>query len=716
MHSFEEQEKKLEEGLERIANLHKHVDGLPCRVEFQIPMPIVPLSPLGIIGQDHKNMHFMPWDWAAFFTHMINCLMTISLKYPEGILFRLKNIDRDVRLHKFVPNRDYGQRMVPFTHPLYKDGQMNFLWSSFINKTIDWIHSYLFMEDEGGKHPDKSKLCKLEGDYVFIEHKWRQYFMVSVNVLKSNGRSYNAIYKRVIYDYELKVQSFKAQINIRKAWTTDTYLKGVLENKRGTYGSVLDSIKVHNSQIIYDSIEQQLDVLKQKRIGKVDTKSIDNALEVMKEKFNKRINVDTSGMSVAQKEYDEKISALQRNLRELGDYIEKDKKEIEQKVENLVQPIVTEASNIEWKNNRLSRYEKKLAEAKDKAKITRDTYVSFNKLLEAEIEKAIKKNGFRDFGHLGEEYYKKKEIGKVGPEVVEMEELIQEENKKAEEVFIGDRKALVLRSQEVDGFGEKTAGMMAEVMKDYEKFDEVHQKVQTMQNTIIVKAEEQIKKEYKLLVDRIIEAVSDQNARFYAIYTFERRHIISMVTSLVIDLNSIHGDIVEKSTYRKPYSFYSGADVRYSNSIYYLSHNHDDDRIVIHQNGLLMYNNLMTPYQSRPNKKTSYGSPFPCEYSAGFEMNQDGFIRALRGINYTNLGEIIISSQRGLIHGFEKIMKFIKNNGEVESRIREMDQYYRIQRYDQEDYGPGYIGRNSGIPSFHDKTLKWYNKYKNILR
>ena len=97
-------------------------------------------------------------------------------------------------------------------------------------------------------------------------------------------------------------------------------------------------------------------------------------------------------------------------------------------------------------------------------------------------------------------------------------------------------------------------------------------------------------------------------------------------------------------------------------------------------------------------------------------MNQDGFIRALRGINYTNLGEIIISSQRGLIHGFEKIMKFIENNGEVESRIREMDQYYRIQRYDQEDYGPGYIGRNSGVPFFHDKTLKWYNKYKNILR
>lgn len=34
MNSLEEQEKKLEEELERIANLHKHVDGLPCWAIF----------------------------------------------------------------------------------------------------------------------------------------------------------------------------------------------------------------------------------------------------------------------------------------------------------------------------------------------------------------------------------------------------------------------------------------------------------------------------------------------------------------------------------------------------------------------------------------------------------------------------------------------------------------------------------------------------------
>ena len=90
-----------------------------------------------------------------------------------------------------------------------------------------------------------------------------------------------------------------------------------------------------------------------------------------------------------------------------------------------------------------------------------------------------------------------------------MEELIQGENKKAEEVFVGDRKGLVLKTQDVDKFGKKVASMMSDVMRDYERYDEVHQKVKVMQDTIIVKAEEQIKKEFKLLVDRIIEAVRD---------------------------------------------------------------------------------------------------------------------------------------------------------------------------------------------------------------
>lgn len=696
MHSFEEQERKLEEELKRVEDLHKHVDTMPARPQYRAA-PIVPLSPLGVIGQDHKNMHFMPWDWVAFFTSMINCLITISIKYPEGILLRINNIDRDVKLHKFVPNRDFGQRIVPFTQPLYKDGQMNFLWSSFINKTIDWIDSYLFMEHEFGiKHPDKNKLCKHEGDYIFIEHVWRRYFMVSVSTLKANGRSYNAIYKRVIMEYEAKVQGLKAQINIRKAWATDTYLKGVLQDKRGTFGSLLGSVKVHNSQMIYDSIEQQLDVLKQKRIGKVDTKSIDNALEVMKNKFNKRINVDTSGMTVAQEEYDEKIESLQKNLREMSDYIDKDRREIEQKTQNLVQPAITDGNNIEWKDGSIIKHKKKLEEFEKKAKIKRDMYVSFNELLEIEIEDAIKNNGFKDFRHLEEEYYKKKEAGKVESEVIEMEELIQGENKKAEELFVGDRKGLVLKTQDVDKFGKKVATMMSDVMRYYERYDEVHQKVKVMQDTIIVKAEEQIKKEFKVLVDRIIDAVRDSDARFFAIYTFRREHLIPRVTSLVLELNAINYYIIKKS----------GGN--------YFS-NYDRDRIIRHSSGVLSYNNQMTPYTSRKNKKTRYGDPFPCEYSSGFEVNQDEFVRELRNINSGDLGEIITTSQIGLIYAFEKIMKFIQNNGEVERGIKDVDQYYRIENYGQEDYGSGYIGRNSDIPDYHANTLKWYSKYKNIL-
>lgn len=131
MHSFEEQEKELKEVIEKINHLYERINGLPCRPQFSVTFPIVPLSPLGIIGLEHKNMHFVPWDWVAFFTSMINCLITISLKYPEGILLRLEHINGDINtLHKFVPNRDFGQRIVPFTHPLYKDGQMNFLWAS----------------------------------------------------------------------------------------------------------------------------------------------------------------------------------------------------------------------------------------------------------------------------------------------------------------------------------------------------------------------------------------------------------------------------------------------------------------------------------------------------------------------------------------------------------------------------------------------------------
>ena len=49
MHSFEEQERKLEEELKKVADMHLHVDTMPSRPQYRAA-PLVPLSPLGIIG------------------------------------------------------------------------------------------------------------------------------------------------------------------------------------------------------------------------------------------------------------------------------------------------------------------------------------------------------------------------------------------------------------------------------------------------------------------------------------------------------------------------------------------------------------------------------------------------------------------------------------------------------------------------------------------
>ena len=90
--TFEEQEQNIKYAEEEVRKLFEYISKLPSQKSLSIPRAIVPLSPIGIIGEEYKNMHFMPWDWVVFFTHTINAIIAISIKYPKILQKRINAI------------------------------------------------------------------------------------------------------------------------------------------------------------------------------------------------------------------------------------------------------------------------------------------------------------------------------------------------------------------------------------------------------------------------------------------------------------------------------------------------------------------------------------------------------------------------------------------------------------------------------------------------